>query len=129
MCLLQTQKHYTCEATTHTKEYINNSVPPPCPIYGMWGGWRTSCVAVQTKKPLCVKCIMRQMHYAWLIPFVFDCWVSPIIGLFLPKSSVIKLFLQHWGHMNGRDFKSCHWIPVVEVIKLFRRKSSRFPQN
>ena len=31
------------------KEERNNSIPPPCPIHGMWGGRMTTFVAVPTE--------------------------------------------------------------------------------
>ena len=31
-------------------EKHNNNIPPLCPIYGMWGGTMTICMAVPTKK-------------------------------------------------------------------------------
>ena len=30
---------------------FNNSIPPPCPFHGMWGGRMTSCVAVPKMQP------------------------------------------------------------------------------
>ena len=39
-----------CKATTQIIELRDNSIPPPCPIHGMWGGRMTSCVAVPTNK-------------------------------------------------------------------------------
>ena len=35
-----------CKATTQIIELRDNSIPPPCPIHGMWGGRMTSCVAM-----------------------------------------------------------------------------------
>ena len=50
-------------AITQNLEYRNNSTPPPCPIHGMRGGRKTSCVAVPTTKTMTTDDLISRKHF------------------------------------------------------------------
>ena len=61
----------------------NNSIPPPCPIQGMWGGRITSCVAVQYKvlQYLCFSYFGKNTFYS-ICPTLTVCLFSFFVYTF-----------------------------------------------